>query len=616
MNEINTMPMQPIGEKQLTELTKILQEYKAGKSNLEKRVQSAESWWKLRNATQETEVLTGNGFKSKSGWLHNVIVSKHADAMEAYPECNLLPREAGDKAEASMLSSIIPCILEQNKFEDTYSEAMWNKMKHGTGVYKITWNKDKLHGLGDIEITSASLLNLFWEPGIADIQKSRYFFHTELVDKDLLEQAHPDLFPNGVKGDAFTATKFLYDDTVKTDNKATIIEVYYHKTVNGIDTLQYIQYVGDVVIYATENDAEMVERGLYDHCKYPYVFDSLYPVEGSPCGYGFVDLCQNPQTEIDLLKTAFVQNARAGARTRYFSANGGNINEEEFLDCDRGVVHVEGRVEDASVRVIDHKSIDGSFLNLLEWDVNELRETSGNTETSTGSVPSGVTSGAAIAALQTASGKGSKDSTKSSYRKYSQVIEFIVELVRQFYNLPRKFRILGQYGMEKFVSYTNQGLQPQPQTNAFGETLGMRLPVFDIKISAQTKSVYTRLSQNELSIQFYQLGFFNWQRAEESLMCLEMMDFDGKDEIMQKIAQNAQIFQKLQQYMQMAMMTATPEMAQQIAMDMQNTLGMTPTMPMMRPNLTQNDNIGGGNTDEAPSVEKARERAEMASQPV
>ena len=46
-----------------------------------------------------------------SGWLHNVIVSKHADAIEAYPEPNILPREESDRAEAKVLSAIIPCVL-------------------------------------------------------------------------------------------------------------------------------------------------------------------------------------------------------------------------------------------------------------------------------------------------------------------------------------------------------------------------------------------------------------------------------------------------------------------------------------------------------------------------
>ena len=116
--------MQAIGEEQLQEFTKILEEYKAGKAHTEQRILASENWWKLRNSTEEqkdSKAAGADGFKAVSGWLHNVIVSKHADAMKAFPEPNILPREKGDKGEATMLSAIIPCILEQNSFESTYS---------------------------------------------------------------------------------------------------------------------------------------------------------------------------------------------------------------------------------------------------------------------------------------------------------------------------------------------------------------------------------------------------------------------------------------------------------------------------------------------------------------
>ena len=103
-----------VGAEQLKEFTEILQKYKAGKSRTERRIVSSENWWKLRNSTEEQKsanIGRDGGFKSVSGWLHNVIVSKHADALEAYPEPNILPREEGDRAEAGILSAVIPCIL-------------------------------------------------------------------------------------------------------------------------------------------------------------------------------------------------------------------------------------------------------------------------------------------------------------------------------------------------------------------------------------------------------------------------------------------------------------------------------------------------------------------------
>ena len=616
----------PIGEQQLLDFTKVLEEYNKGLKQTKSRIISSENWWKLRNDGEEEKQseVKDNGFKSKSGWLHNVLVSKHADAMEAYPEPNILPREEGDKAEAKMLTSIIPCIFEQNHFEKTYSDNMWQKVKFGTGVYKVVWDSGKLNGLGDIGIECANILNLYWEPGITDIQKSRYFFHTELVDKDILRQTYPDLLQDKLKGKTFLSSTFNYDDTVDTSNKSTVIDVYYHKMVNGKNTLQYCKYVDDVVLFATENEIQpitdqmgqpikppMAQTGLYDHCLYPYIFDALYPIEGSPCGYGFVDITRNPQTEIDIMKTAFVKNTKIGAEPRYFAQEGTGVSEEEFLDTSKPIIHCKGNIDKDRLIPVDYKPIDGSYLNMLNSTIQELRETSGNTETANGVSNSGVTAASAIAALQQASGKGSRDSTSSAYRAFGQLIEICIELIRQFYDQPRNFRILGQYGAQEFVTgYTNAGLQPQAQGNDFAVDMGMRMPLFDVKISAQKKNAYTKMAQNEMAIQFFNMGFFNPQNTDQTLMCLEMMEFDGKDGLMQKIAQNGTMFQKLVQYMQLSLMFAQeshPEMVQGISNDIIQTMG---GQPVQQAGAMPNQAL-----KEDTRVSNARKQSAEASQP-
>ncbi len=610
--------IQPIGSEQLKKFTMILEKYKAGKSQTEQRILASENWWKLRNTSEEsktTNIGKDGSFKSVSGWLHNVIVSKHADAMDACPEPNILPREVGDRAEARILSAIIPCILEQNSFDQTYSDAMWQKLKTGTGVYKVVWDKGKLNGLGDINIERVNLLNIYWEPGVTDIQKSRYFFHAELCDKDVLEQRYPEL-EGKLKGKTFMSTKFLYDDSVDTENKHTVIEVYYHKYIQGKETLQYVKYVNDVVLFATENDPEFSMRGLYDHGRYPYEFDPLFPIEGSPCGYGYIDLCKNPQTEIDLLKTSFVKNAMVGSTPRYFSRVDGAINVSEFLDLSNSIVAVNGNLGEDSIRRIEHDTLDGVYVNVLDRTIQELRETSGNTETSTGNTSSGVTAASAIAALQEASGKGSRDSTQGTYRTYSNIVNLCIELIRQFYNLPRKFRIVGEYGMEQYVKYSNEGIQPQHQGNDFGNDMGYRLPVFDIKVTAQKKNVYTKVAQNELSLNFFKMGFFNPQMTDQALMCLELMDFDSKDTVMQKVAQNGTMWQKLIQYMQMSLMLAQmarPDMVPGISQDIMGTMGVSAAPMANNVSLPDSENISG--KKEPANVARAKQRSADASQP-
>ena len=268
----------------------------------------------------------------------------------------------------------------------------------------------------------------------------------------------------------------------------------------------------------------------------------------------------------------------------------------------------------------EHSTLDGIYVNVLDRTIQELRETSGNTETSTGNIQSGVTAASAIAALQEASGKGSRDSTQAAYRAYTRIVSMCVELIRQFYDMPRQFRIVGEYGMQQFVSYTNKGIKPQYQGNAFGQDMGYRLPVFDIKISAQKRSVYTKVTQNELALQFFKMGFFNPQMADQSLMCLDMMEFDGKERIMQKVAKNGTLFQKLIQYMQMAMtfaQVAQPQMVEAIAQDIMMTTNGGGAVPMAGASaqILQSDHIAGLQKAEPANVQKARSRSDNAAQP-
>lgn len=613
----------PVDSQRLREFTGILQKYKTGKHSVERRTIAAENWWKLRNQAEERKTSEGlNGFQAVSGWLHNVIVSKHADAMEAYPEPSILPREAGDRQEASVLSKIIPVILEQNEFEKTYSDAMWQKLKTGTGVYKVYWDPEKLNGLGDIAIERVDLLNLFWEPGTEDIQNSPYFFHTRLENNRELEETYPQL-KGQLKGTGFLASRFLYDDAVSTEGKSTVVDVYYKRKEQGRSVLHYCKYVGDTVLYSTENikllrlrsaQGEETEAlpagggGLYEHGLYPFVFDSLFPIEGSPCGYGFIDLCQNSQTQIDMMQTAFIKNTMVGSVPRYFQRVDGAINEEEFLDLNNPIIHVSGNLGQDSLRTVDYRPLSGNYIDMRTSVINELRETSGNTETSVGLVSSGVTAASAIAALQEASGKGSRDATRASYRAYGKIISLCIELIRQFYELPRQFRITGNLGVEKFIDYSNRGLLPQSQSFQ-GIELGLRLPVFDIKVIPQKSSSYTRLSQNELALQFYQLGFFSPNQADQALACMSMMEFEGKDELMQRICANGTMQRKLSMFQQYALAMTEKYEPERAAELMGSITGDAGIVQRSRTKLKESG------TGENSRVAQARRKAQSVSQP-
>ena len=547
-----------IGEKEVSKAIDILTKYKQGKAMLETRVVEDELWWELRH----WEVMRKDRAKSgkdtdvrpepTSAWLFNSILNKHADAMDNYPEPVVLPRERSDDESAKTLSSILPVVLEYNDFEQTYSDNWWEKLKHGTAAYGVFWDAEKDNGLGDISIQEIDLLKLFWEPGVTDIQKSRNLFIVELVDEDLLEQAYPE-HKGHLGGSVIDVKQYIYDDTVDITGKSVVVDWYYKvKNAAGQTILHYAKFVGTTLLYASENDPQYQERGWYDHGLYPVVLDVLFPEKGTPVGFGYVAICKDPQLYVDKLSSNILENAMMTTRKRFFASDSTGINEDEFKDWSKPIVHVQGELDERRLQEIVTQPLNSVYLEVMNQKIEEMKDTAANRDVNSGSAGSGVTAAAAIAALQEAGNKASRDMIAASYRTHVKINSMCIELMRQFYDETRSFRVTGTVpGSYRFQDFNNAAIQDQPIPPAYpGQEEIYRRPVFDVKIKAQKKNPFSRMEQNERAKELYGLGFFNPERAQEALGALEMMEFEGIDKVREQVQQGQTLLNICQQMSQ------------------------------------------------------------------
>ena len=612
------MASMPVDKMKIRDLTGILKEYKAAKESTDNRVVAAENWWRMRNefeALKQTDAVKDGGYVAKTGWLHNIITNKHADYMDAMPEAIILPREKNDAREAKILSSIIPYVLKNAKFQRAYSRVGWQKFKHGTGIYKTIWDKDK-DGIGGIAIERVSVLNLFWEPGIEDIQDSTYVFQVTPKSKQYLEMQYPQL-RGRLKGNGGLSVKQFMNPEADKDKskKALYIECYYKK--QGI--LHYCTFVSgyEEPLFATENNPKDYPKGWYWHGLYPYDFDVLYPLEDNLAGYGYVDINSNPQIGIDLLKTNIMENSAAGSSPRYFVRNNSGINEEEHLNPNKKFVKLPDLTDNA-IRPIDHKPLDSIYVSVMQESIQEMRETSGNTETSAGTT-SRVDTASGIAALQEAAGKGSRDSNRTTYDVFENVIYKTIELIRQFMDLPQQFRIIGEGGEEEFVEYSNANIVPQAQGELGGVDLGYSQPMFDIEVKVQKANAYTTAAYNELALQLYGLGFFNPQMTDQALACLSIMDLPMKDKLISILKRNGTLVEKMQLIIQYAMQMAQQYGDAQAMAQLNEMMAMVGGQQMQMPTedgeATQMPDTTRGRSSGETLSNRARERSRNSTQP-
>lgn len=542
----NTASRAPVGVREIAEAAARLKRYRMGKQALDGRLYEEEQWWRSRFGDHSRAQHTGRG-RPTSAWLFNSVANKHADLCDHMPTCTVLPRDPADEATAALLSDILPVIADRCDFEHTYADNAWSKLKHGVSAYGVFWNPAQDNGLGDVDIRRVDVMNLYWEPGINDLQESPHLYLVGLENTADLLAKYPALREKPAHETAAEAGgSYLFGDRAAMGDKTAVVDWYY-RTVgeDGKTRLHYAKFTGDVLLYASENDPAYRERGWYDHGMYPVVLDVLYPEEGTPAGYGLIAVGRDPQAYVDELDGHLLEYANWASRVRYWAKRSLGINEKDFLDPNKHIVEVEGDIDEEKLRQITLSPMDSALTDLRSMKIEELKETTGSRDISTGGTVGGVTAASAISALQEAGNKTARDCIAGSYRAYEQIMCRVIELVRQFYVGTRTFRVSGrpdegQFTACRYVRYAGSTLQDRVTgTDTEGRPL-LHRPLFDLDIRAEKNTPLDRNARNEMMFRLYESGLLTPGQETEALRALSCMDFEGIETLRLTLRQQKQ----------------------------------------------------------------------------
>ena len=530
------------------------EKYAKGKKSLDEKATANQKWWRGRHWSEikKDNKSLEDAEKPTSAWLFNSIINKHADMMDNFPKPNVLPRSRDSQVDAEKLGKIIPVVLEQNGYQTTYSRKAYDYISDGTAITGVFWDNAKNDGMGDVAIRQIDIHNIFWKPGIEDIQESPEVFTVAAVDNDELVKMYPKM--EGKVGNDKTTVKYEADDSTDDSSMSEVVDWYY-KVVEYEDVvidesgttlprpktiLHYCKYCNGEVLYSSENEG--LENGFYQHGKFPFVFQVMFPIKDYPAGFGYIDVMKEPQKYIDVLDQLLADNAFKVGTERYFVRRSLGLNVDDFSDYSKPFVEFDGNLDDA-LKPIETATIPAFVLQYQTNKIEELKETSGNRDFSQGTTSGGVTAASAIAALQEAGSKLSRDMIRAAHNAFTEECYLVIELIRQFYTEPREFRIDDGKGGYEFVDYDNANIAAETSADGILKSK----PIFDLQVTAEKKSPFSRAAQNEMAKELYSMGLFNPDMSEPALVCLDMMDFEGKDEIKKKIQDNSILIGRVQQ---------------------------------------------------------------------
>ena len=275
----------------------------------------------------------------------------------------------------------------------------------------------------------------------------------------------------------------------------------------------------------------------------------MKPEETRPFGFGVVDVVKNPQTYIDKLDAIISKNALIAGKVRFMVKDNGGLNENELKDLSQDIIHVAGGVNEDNIRQLQASTLDAFIVNHRQNKINELKEVIGNRDFQQGGTAGGVTAASAISVLQQAGEKLSRSMIDDSYDAYKKIIVMVIELIREFYTEERIFRITNEKGQPEYQSFSaGQIRQPIERFDALGLPIEpkYRDVLFDIAVVPQKQNPFSKEANNQTITALWQMGLFNPQNLDMTLIVLQALQFDGKDKLVADLQEYSQRMQQTQ----------------------------------------------------------------------
>lgn len=507
--------------------------YRSDKANLTARVRDNMRLYKAAYAAMYDEKT--NQTTPKTAYILSAVENKYADYLDNFPAPNFLAREDSDEETARVLSKIVPAQLEMSGFSKAYKKDVRQKLINGTGIYGVFYDRKT----EEIIVNCIDFLNVFCDMNVTDVQKSQFLFITDVIENERLREAYPqcrELFD----GDAY-ADGYINESRTLCDS-SEVVDCYYKKQ----GAVHLIKFCREQVICASE---DIYPEGLYKHGLYPVIFDVMYPEGDNPFGFGLVDTTKNPQMYIDKLDGAILKNAMLSATSRWFVNRNANINTQQFADVSNEIIEA-GNISEEAIRRVEMGAIPAAVMQHRNQKILELKEVAANRDVSAGSSSGGVTAASAITALQEAGDKQSRAIISDSFDAYKEVVKMVVELMRQFFDRDRVYRVSNEDGTNEYREFSRERLiAAKPERDALGFPIGTkwRNIEFDISIVPQKQNAFRRETNNQTILALWNGGFFMPQNLEISAMVLPFFQFDGKDAVVAAVGKKLEELTKAQQ---------------------------------------------------------------------
>lgn len=485
--------------------------------------------------------------------IHSTIENIEADLDPGLPECFVKPQDGLTEVQARLINFALKRQLEDCNWPEQYFGATHELVTYGWEAYEIGYMPDDFANVeagkesGSLYVRHVPSRTILFDPQTSSVQDARAIFKFDRHPKHWFRVRFPDKFDQMETDNDETNEHDLQGDSPQSNLSAApesmlLVEMWYrtYDTAARRYRVHMAQFAGGVEI---ANSAKIKKDGMYEHGRYPFELNTLFPRVGTPFGYGIADIFAGLQMYSDKLNQIILTNALRASRSRLIIDSTNEDSYSDITDFSKEAIQVQNM---NGITWFQDKPLPQYIMLYSQFLQNSIKDESGSNDQSRGVAGGGVTAAAAIKQLQ-------QMATKRSARIEARRREMFRRIGAMCIDT------LADCGLTPITTVVTVNSRPEEFTidSKLFKQLRNGKPMLSSRIFIRTsrQDDYSKMQLNELMLQFMQITASSAGQTVDFTPFIELMDFEDKEVVLDKIRASrqtevAQMAQQLQQLMQ------------------------------------------------------------------
>lgn len=493
-----------------------------------------------------------------SNYIFSIIETIRPIMFDNDPKFQAMPRTPDGMPYAEDLNKAL--MYEWDR--ESMNTKMWKELINGlvTGNYFFFLPWDSVQK--EVKAVAVNPFNIFVDPNAKDIQSSEYVIYADYYNMNDVKRRFPER-QSDIKGMTITHPELVQetDDGKRKANQVLILEVYSRDHEMEIDTKNAEKKVklkypnGRVTIVAPELGLILEDKeNPYKDGLYPFVHGKDYDVPGQFWGEGEVAQLLSPQTYMNELNNAVLDNAKSTANMPWIVDRNAGIPQGGITNRPGLIIRKNPGSE---VRRDQPPGMPAYVVNAIESYKGDMEQVSGIFDTLKGNSETGVYTAQGILALQEAGQARIRLKVKLMEETLGTLGRMWFSRMRQFWKDDRYVRMIAPDGTYDFKMLLAKSFKPDYDIRILaGSTMSMnRNAMLDLMI----RLAQTQMPDGQPLVDREAVAEYLPQEVKNSLL---RRSKEGANAFEQQLQELTQAFQQSQQEFQQFAQQSTQQLQQ------------------------------------------------------